>query len=154
MLPWSILQYFRPSLSYHLALRPLFCLIFSGRLGQVLLYTKLWTAKKRYCTRLQLSNNGNVFCSLEHDCYCTPNCLFTLKFNQRWTVTLPVITSTNAAAMLPTMRLPRYVIVFIVLPWVVRMYVDYLTYRWTTMVELFYSTYISVDIAHYEKFSW
>ena len=31
----SILQYFRPSLSYHLSLRPLFCLFLSGRLRQV-----------------------------------------------------------------------------------------------------------------------
>ena len=30
--------YFRPSLSYHLPLRPLFCLFLSGRLRQVLLY--------------------------------------------------------------------------------------------------------------------
>ena len=34
----SILQYFRPSLSYHLSLRSLFCLFLSGRLSQVLLY--------------------------------------------------------------------------------------------------------------------
>ena len=34
----SILQYFRPSLSYHLSLRPLFCLFLSGLLRQVLLY--------------------------------------------------------------------------------------------------------------------
>ena len=34
----SILQYFRPSLSYHLCLRPLFCLFLSGRFTQVLLY--------------------------------------------------------------------------------------------------------------------
>ena len=33
----SILQYFGPSLSYHLSLRPLFCLFFSGSLRQVLL---------------------------------------------------------------------------------------------------------------------
>ena len=33
-----ILQYFRPSLSYHFSLRPLFCLFLSGRLRQVLLY--------------------------------------------------------------------------------------------------------------------
>ena len=36
----SILQYFRPSLSYHLSLRSLFCLFLSGRLRQVLLYVK------------------------------------------------------------------------------------------------------------------
>ena len=37
MLSWSILQYFQPSLSYHLSLRPLFCLFLSGCLRQVLL---------------------------------------------------------------------------------------------------------------------
>ena len=31
----SILQYFRPALSYHMALRSLFCLFLSGRLRQV-----------------------------------------------------------------------------------------------------------------------
>ena len=36
--PWSILQYFRPSLSYNFPLRPLFCLFLSGRLRQGLLY--------------------------------------------------------------------------------------------------------------------
>ena len=35
---YSILQYFPPSLSYHLSLRPLFYLFLSGRLRQVLLY--------------------------------------------------------------------------------------------------------------------
>ena len=34
----SILQSFRPSLSYHLSLRPLFCLFLSGRFTQGLLY--------------------------------------------------------------------------------------------------------------------
>ena len=34
----SILQYFRPSLSYQLSLRSLFCLFLSGPLTQVLLY--------------------------------------------------------------------------------------------------------------------
>ena len=38
MLQESILQYFQPSLSYHLSLRPLFCLFLSGGLRQVLLY--------------------------------------------------------------------------------------------------------------------
>ena len=38
MLQESILQYFRPSLSYHLLLSPMFCLFFSGRFRQVLLY--------------------------------------------------------------------------------------------------------------------
>ena len=37
MLQESILQYFWPSLSYHLSLRPLFCLFLSGSLKQVLL---------------------------------------------------------------------------------------------------------------------
>ena len=34
----SNLQYFPPSLSYNLSLRPSFCLFLSGRLRQVLLY--------------------------------------------------------------------------------------------------------------------
>ena len=34
----SILQYFPPSLSYHLSLRSLFCLFLSGHFTQVLLY--------------------------------------------------------------------------------------------------------------------
>ena len=38
MLQESILQYFQPSLSYHLSSRPLFCLFLSGRLRQVLMY--------------------------------------------------------------------------------------------------------------------
>ena len=38
MLQESILQYFQPSLSYHLSLRPLLYLSLSGRLRQVLLY--------------------------------------------------------------------------------------------------------------------
>ena len=37
----SILQYFRPSSSYHLPLIPLFCLFLSGRLRHVLLYNAL-----------------------------------------------------------------------------------------------------------------
>ena len=40
MLQESILQYFWPSLSYHLSLISLFCLFLNGRLRQVLLYTK------------------------------------------------------------------------------------------------------------------
>ena len=40
MLQESILQYFRPSLRYHLSLRPLFCLFLGGRLRQVLLYVQ------------------------------------------------------------------------------------------------------------------
>ena len=40
MLQESILQYFRPELSYHLSLGPLFWLFLSGRLKQVLLYTR------------------------------------------------------------------------------------------------------------------
>ena len=38
----SILQYFPPSLSYHLPLRPLFCLFLSGCLRQVFLYLKTY----------------------------------------------------------------------------------------------------------------
>ena len=54
-----------------------------------------------------------------------------------------------------------YMVVVIVIPWVVRLYVeiihelwrvDYLTYRWTNMVKLFHTTYICVDLAHHEIF--
>ena len=38
MLKGSILQYFQPSLSYHLSLRSLFCLFLSGHFTLVLLY--------------------------------------------------------------------------------------------------------------------
>ena len=38
----SILQYFRPSLSYQFTLRPLFCLFLSGCLRQFLLYIIIW----------------------------------------------------------------------------------------------------------------
>ena len=38
MLQESILQYFRPSLSYPLSQRPFFCLFLSGHLIQILLY--------------------------------------------------------------------------------------------------------------------
>ena len=41
MLQKGTLQYFRPALSYHLSLRPLFCLFLSGRLRNVLLYNFL-----------------------------------------------------------------------------------------------------------------
>ena len=44
---WSVLQYFWPSLSYPLPLRPLFCLFVSGRLRQVLLYKK-WQVNKGF----------------------------------------------------------------------------------------------------------
>ena len=43
----SILQYFLPSLSYHLSLRSLFRLFLSGRLWQILLYCKDWTCPWR-----------------------------------------------------------------------------------------------------------
>ena len=50
----SILQYFRPSLSYHLPLRPLFCIFLSGSLRQVLLYSTMSqirnvTVKRNMC---------------------------------------------------------------------------------------------------------
>ena len=61
----------------------------------------------------------------------------------------------------PSYPIKQYVI-GIHVPWVVRLYVeiiyelkrvDCLTYRWTNMVLLFYTTYISVGLAHREIFS-
>ena len=48
--PWSILQYFWPSLSYHLSLRSLFCLFLSGHSTQVLLYTNLLQLNDFICS--------------------------------------------------------------------------------------------------------
>ena len=42
----SILQYFQPSLSYHLSSIPLFWLLLSGSLRQVLLYRRLGTTPR------------------------------------------------------------------------------------------------------------
>ena len=44
----SILQYFRPSLRYHLSLKPLFCLFLSGCLRHVLLYLKILWKMERF----------------------------------------------------------------------------------------------------------
>ena len=51
----SILQCFRSTLSYHLSLRPLFCLFLSGRFRQVLLYELTTT------TTTTTNNNNNDF---------------------------------------------------------------------------------------------
>ena len=48
LLQESILQYFRPSLSYHLSLRPLLCLFLSNRLRQVLLYSDRFSLTDKY----------------------------------------------------------------------------------------------------------
>ena len=45
--PWSILQYFRPSLSYQLLLRSLFRQFLSGRFTKVLLYAILSNKNSR-----------------------------------------------------------------------------------------------------------
>ena len=51
----NILQYFRPSLSYHLSLRSVFCLFLSGRLRHVLLYIN--------------SSSSCLFQTYSMDCY-------------------------------------------------------------------------------------
>ena len=58
MLQESILQYFRPSLSYNLSLRPLFCLFLSDRLRQVLLYHCLFMkCNTKYLYRIYVSGD-------------------------------------------------------------------------------------------------
>ena len=52
MLQGSILQYFRPSLRYHLSLRSVFCLFLSGRLRQVLLYAKKYAKHQHVCGKV------------------------------------------------------------------------------------------------------
>ena len=64
----SILQYFRPSLSNHLSLRPLVCLFLSGRLRQVLLYFFLnllfyRTSYKMPCPKCSLVKKGRPILS-------------------------------------------------------------------------------------------
>ena len=57
----SCLQYFRPSLSYQLSLRPLFCLFLSGSFTQALLYLHI---KAKYTER---ERSGSVVeCLTEH----------------------------------------------------------------------------------------
>ena len=54
---WSSLQYFRPSFTYYLSLRSLFCLFLSGRFRQVLPY---------YTTEsLRASKDGGFFSFVE-----------------------------------------------------------------------------------------
>ena len=62
----SILQYFRPSLSYSLSLRSLFCLFLSGRFTQILLYfsTKIYVVGTQK-NRLSVNLNMCFGCSKE-----------------------------------------------------------------------------------------
>ena len=62
----SILQYFRPSLSYHLSLRTLFCLFLSGRLRQGLLYFQIQVQIHKIFAR----KNVNIFLPISFNiCY-------------------------------------------------------------------------------------
>ena len=61
----SILQYFRPSLSYHLSLRSLFCIFLSGRLRQVftvLSYSSVITYVLGDLVETVLLSIRNMFC--------------------------------------------------------------------------------------------
>ena len=61
----SILQYFRPSLSYHLSLRSLFCLFLSGRVTQVLLYIQsdnMFSYISTVLEKLSDYNNVHLLC--------------------------------------------------------------------------------------------
>ena len=60
----SILQYFGPSLSYHLLLRYLFCLSLSGRLRQVLLYNGLFAC---FITYAGYPFDGDFSIDIERD---------------------------------------------------------------------------------------
>ena len=64
----SILQYFRPSLSYHLSLRSLFYLFLSGRFTQVLLYIIATNKIKRSlsnCVKYLLQQNETKPCKVK-----------------------------------------------------------------------------------------
>ena len=79
----SILQFFRPSLSYHLSLISLFCLFLNGRFTQVLLYMltveyelKLTDTSCAHGVHLQCST-GALMCKLyfRFYMYCRLNVL-------------------------------------------------------------------------------
>ena len=57
----SILQYFQPSLSYHLSLRYFFCLFLSACLTQVLLYAADRTTKRYF----RAKNSGRIKVKLQ-----------------------------------------------------------------------------------------
>ena len=72
---WSILHYFRPSLSYHLSLRSFF-FYFSGRLRQVLLYflVGLLLYKQpdlKYVVCTCMTFRSNIHCNLIWNCWKT-----------------------------------------------------------------------------------
>ena len=78
LLQGSILQYFRPLLSYHLSLRSLFCLFLSGLFTQVLLYLKNITASLSEGPGLQVIlpwNSAGIRLYIEH----LPYCIFTVN---------------------------------------------------------------------------
>ena len=54
----SILQYFRPSLSYHMSLRPLFCLFLIDRFTQVLLYYVIYYIMSRMSVAIYSDKNN------------------------------------------------------------------------------------------------
>ena len=65
----SILQYFPPSISYHLSLRPLFCLYLSGRVTQVLLYLQHLSSANNLCKQFgRTSARRNVWIELDPTC--------------------------------------------------------------------------------------
>ena len=70
----SILQYFRPSLSYHWSLRYLFCLFLSVCFTQVLAYKFVQELALKPCKMFLLTN---VVCLLHllHAFKCTSGCL-------------------------------------------------------------------------------
>ena len=54
MLSWSILQYFQPSLTSTICLRPLFCIFLSGPLRQVLLYMYFLTTGMMHVKKIKI----------------------------------------------------------------------------------------------------
>ena len=67
-IPWSILQYFQPSLSYHLSSRSLFCVFWSGNFTQDLLYYQgaQWLSGRVLDSRL--NRKGRGFEPHQHHC--------------------------------------------------------------------------------------
>ena len=77
----SILQYFRPSLSYYLTFRSLFCLFLSGRLRQVLLYYDCgilcFHALKEFNLNLSCNDDCSILQIESEDCLSVFSCSVT-----------------------------------------------------------------------------
>ena len=88
----SILQYFRPSLSYHLPSRPLFCLFLRGRLRPVLLYITVHACLKNGLTHMLLEPKSHELALMFNGNFCNFPCLWLFLFGP-WFIILIIVSS-------------------------------------------------------------